>query len=65
MIYFKLSVEVRASPERDTNRTPKGDRSEEFGLFAKRLDFSNLLNYLNFGLSESVEGTLLKFKMFR
>ena len=49
-----------------TNRPPKGDRSKEFWFCCrKNMIFDFLPNNLIFGLSEIVEGTFLKFPIFR
>ena len=48
-----------------TNRPPKGNRSEEFDFFVKNQDFWISATNLICGLSEMVEGTFLKFPMFR
>ena len=56
-------------PAQDTNRPPKGDRSQGFGrffvfFFAPNHDFCMPPNNLNFGLSEIVEGTFLRSSIF-
>ena len=48
----------------NTHRPPKGDRSEEFDFFPQNPDLCISAHNLNFGLSEIVEGTFLKFPMF-